>query len=151
MTNKDMTQVMKQMMNMMEQMSARMDALEQASQKSTTSKVSAKKSSSAKKSTTSRGSQKLVDFTKHNGEVIKCTEAQAKAWNNYRNREHLTLDEVKAISFNGKFTKAMDKWLIANPTCTCKDFKAQFSDARGCTKDQLKTHKAQLRAEGKMR
>ena len=50
-----------------------------------------------------KGKAKLVEFTKTDGSVVKCTEAQAKAWEDYRNRSRKSFDEVKA-----EFTKARE-------------------------------------------
>lgn len=50
-----------------------------------------------------KGKAKLVEFTKADGSVVKCTEAQAKAWEAYRSRSHKSFDEVKA-----EFTKARE-------------------------------------------
>lgn len=55
--------------------------------------------------TNSKGKAKLVEFTKADGSVVKCTEAQAKAWEAYRSRSHKSLDEVKA-----EFTKAREAY-----------------------------------------
>ena len=75
-----------------------------------------------------KGKAKLVEFTKADGSVVKCTEAQAKAWEAYRNRSRKSLDEVKA-----EFNKARDAYkpsqalvqaLKANPTMTRKEAKA---------------------------
>ena len=75
-----------------------------------------------------KGKAKLVEFKKHDGSVVQCTEAQAKAWEAYRSRSHKSLDEVKA-----EFTKAREaykpsqalvKALKANPTMTRKEAKA---------------------------
>lgn len=52
-----------------------------------------------------KGKAKLVEFTKADGSVVKCTEAQAKAWEAYRSRSHKSLDEVKA-----EFTKAREAY-----------------------------------------
>ena len=41
-------------------------------------------SKSAKAKSKGKGSAKLVEFTKHDGTKVKCTEAQAKAWSAYR-------------------------------------------------------------------
>ena len=75
-----------------------------------------------------KGKAKLVEFTKTDGSVVKCTEAQAKAWEDYRNRSRKSLDEVKA-EFNKardayKPSQALVKALKANPTMTRKEAKA---------------------------
>lgn len=75
-----------------------------------------------------KGKAKLVEFTKTDGSVVKCTEAQAKAWDDYRNRSRKSLDEVKA-EFNKardayKPSQALVKALKANPTMTRKEAKA---------------------------
>ena len=62
-------------------------------------------SAKQKKTTNGKGKAKLVEFTKADGSVVKCTEAQAKAWEAYRSRSHKSLDEVKA-----EFTKARDAY-----------------------------------------
>ena len=43
----------------------------------------------------------LVNFTKKDGTVVQCTQAQADAWEAYRSRSHKSFDKVKA-----EFTKA---------------------------------------------
>ena len=81
-----------------------------------------------------------VDFVKANGETVKATPAQAKAWEAYRNREHKTLDEVKALK--PEITDEGRAYVKANPSCTRKD-----AAAHGCkniTKDGLKALKREL-------
>lgn len=81
-----------------------------------------------------------VDFVKANGETVKATPAQAAAWEAYRNREHKTLDEVKALK--PEITDEGRAYVKANPSCTRKD-----AAAHGCkniTKDGLKALKREL-------
>ena len=87
-----------------------------------------------------KGKGKLVDFTKADGTVVQCTEAQAKAWDAYRNRERKSVEELKAlkpqISAKGK------AFVKANPGCTRKE-----AAANGCvniTKEGLKALKREL-------
>lgn len=84
---------------------------------------------------------KLVEFTKADGTVVQCTEAQAKAWDAYRNRKSgLSLDEVKAlkpqISAKGK------AFVKANPGCTRKE--AAANGCKNITKEGLKALKVEL-------
>ena len=83
---------------------------------------------------------KLVEFTKADGTVVKCTEAQAKAWDAYRNRAHKSLDEVKAlkpeISAKGR------AYVKAHPSCTRKE--AAANGCKNITKEGLKALKVEL-------
>lgn len=96
-------------------------------------------------------SAEKVEYTKDDGTTTWGTPAQIKAWDAFKSRKRMSLDEVKEITFDGNFTDAHKAWIIAHPICTCKEFKEANKDARGCTKDQLKTYKATLRAQGLMK
>ena len=97
--------------------------------------------------------KELVDFVKKDGTVVQCTPAQKAAWEAFAERKanSKSVEELKNIKFEGKFTAEMTAWIIAHPICTCKEFKTQFESAYGCTKEQLKAHKATLRAAGQMK
>ena len=87
-----------------------------------------------------KGKGKLVNFTKADGTVVQCTEAQAKAWDAYRNRERKTVEELKAlkpsISAKGK------AFVKANPNCTRKE--AAAAGCKNITKEGLKALKREL-------
>ena len=84
--------------------------------------------------------KKLVEFKKHDGTTVMCTPAQAKAWEAYRDRAHMSLDEVKAlkpqISAKGK------AYVKAHPNCTRKE--AAANGCKNITKDGLKALKREL-------
>lgn len=83
-----------------------------------------------------------VPYKKADGSTVMATPAQVAAWDNWKNRDHKTLDEVKAIKFGG-FTTEMDEWIKAHKLCTRNEFKAQFK-ASGITKEQLNDRKIEL-------
>ena len=89
---------------------------------------------------TKKTDKKLVNFTKADGTVVQCTEAQAKAWEAYRNREHMSVEELKAlkpqISAKGK------AFVKANPGCTRKE--AAAAGCKNITKEGLKALKREL-------
>ena len=92
------------------------------------------------KSAKGKGDVKLVEFKKANGEVIMCTPAQAKNYENYRSRNHMSLDEVKAlkpeISAKGR------AYVKAHPSCTRKE--AAANGCKNITKEGLKALKVEL-------
>ena len=87
--------------------------------------------------------KKLVEYTNQKGETKMVSEAQAKAWDTWKSRERLTLDEVKAIpapEFNGK----VDAYIKANPSTTAKEVKAKFPEMKGMTREALRERKVAL-------
>ena len=100
------------------------------------------------KSASTKGSKKgaapkMVEFTKANGEVVMCTEAQAKAWSAWKSREHKTLDEVKAMA-KPEIPAEVRAYVKANPSCSKKIVDAQFPTLKGMTKAQLSDLKVEL-------
>jgi hypothetical protein len=83
-----------------------------------------------------------VPYTKADGSTVMATPAQVAAWDKWKSREHLTLDEVKEVKFSG-FTPEMDAWIKAHPICSRKEFKEQFK-ASGITKEQLRERRDAL-------
>ncbi len=66
-------------------MTKRTNTFTEAQVQEIVAKAVAQALASAKKPTTSgKGKAKLVEFTKHDGTVVKCTQAQADAWTKYR-------------------------------------------------------------------
>lgn len=133
-------QTQAQMMKMMEQMMKMMNSPKQA------------KAQNAPKQ-----EKEVIEYKKADGTVVKCTPAQAKAWDawksnskksEYGSKEEFTQAMAKLTS-EFKFTKDADEYIKAHPTCTQKEFsQAGF---KGCTKAMLKEHKAELRKAGIIR
>ena len=98
--------------------------------------------------------KELIDYTKANGEVVKCTEKQAAAWDawksnakapQYESKEQFT-EAMQALKDAFKWTSEADEFIKAHPLCTQKEFsQAGF---KGCTKAMLKEHKAEMRTAG---
>lgn len=89
----------------------------------------------------------LVPFTKHDGTVRMGTPKQVAAWTAYAERAskpHRTKDELAKMSEGFKFTKAMDAFIKANPSCSKKDFNEKFG-CKGMTKQMLADRKAELK------
>lgn len=86
----------------------------------------------------------LVPFTKANGEVKMVSPAQAQAWGNWKDRNHMTLDEVKNTKFNG-FTDEMREYVKAHPTTSKSQMTEQFGDAvKGMSRPMLNDLKVEL-------
>lgn len=145
-TNAQIAQMMQSINNTLIATNRRLDELE-ARMNTQTSAQTSPKSKAPKKQT----APKDTPFTKKDGTVVMMTAKEAAAKAAWRDRERMSLDEIKACSFDGKWTAEMDSWLAKNPVCTCKEFKTNFPAARGCTKEQLKEHKTALRSAGKMK
>lgn len=91
---------------------------------------------------TGKPAPEKVEFVKKDGTKVMVTPAQAAAWDKYRNREHKTLDEVKA-EYEAKHkdfkpSDALIQALKAKPTMTRKEAMA-FGFVG--TKDELKALK----------
>lgn len=84
--------------------------------------------------------KELVDFVKADGTKVKCTPAQAAAWTKWRDREHMSLDEVKALK--PEITEAGRAYVKAHPLCTRKE--AAANGCKNITKDGLKALKVEL-------
>lgn len=82
----------------------------------------------------------LVEFVKADGSKVKCTPAQAKAWSKWRDREHMSLDEVKALK--PEITDAGREYVKAHPLCTRKE--AAANGCKNITKEGLKALKVEL-------
>jgi uncharacterized lipoprotein YehR (DUF1307 family) len=74
------------------------------------------------------------------GSKVKCTPAQAKAWSKWRDREHMSLDEVKALK--PEITDAGREYVKAHPLCTRKE--AAANGCKNITKEGLKALKVEL-------
>lgn len=88
-----------------------------------------------------------VAFTKHDGTVIYGTAKQVAAWKAYSERAskpHRTKEELGKMSEGFKFTKAMDAYIKANPSCSKKDFNEKFG-FKGMTKQMLSDRKVELK------
>lgn len=88
-----------------------------------------------------------VAFTKHDGTVIYGTAKQVAAWKAYSERAskpHRTKEELGKMSESFKFTKAMDSYIKANPSCSKKDFNEKFG-FKGMTKQMLSDRKVELK------
>ena len=88
-----------------------------------------------------------VAFTKHDGTVIYGTAKQVAAWKAYSERAskpHRTKEELSKMSEGFKFTKAMDAYIKANPSCSKKDFNEKFG-FKGMTKQMLSDRKVELK------
>lgn len=88
-----------------------------------------------------------VAFTKHDGTVIYGTAKQVAAWKAYSERAskpHRTKEELGKMSEGFKFTKAMDSYIKANPSCSKKDFNEKFG-FKGMTKQMLSDRKVELK------
>lgn len=82
----------------------------------------------------------LVDFVKADGTVVKATAKQAAAWSKWRDREHMSLDEVKALK--PEITEAGRAYVKAHPGCTRKE--AAANGCKNISKDALKALKREL-------
>lgn len=82
----------------------------------------------------------LVEFVKRNGEVKMVSPARAAAWDAARNRERMTLDEVKALK--PEITEAGRAYVKAHPLCTRKE--AAANGCKNITKEGLKALKVEL-------
>lgn len=68
-------------------MAKKMNTFTEAQVQAIVAKAVAEALAGVKKPTTTtkgKGKAKLVEFTKHDGTVVKCTQAQADAWTKYR-------------------------------------------------------------------
>ena len=94
----------------------------------------------ASKPAKSKGKKKTEVFVKKDGTQVACTAAQAKAWDAYRNRERMTVEELKAIK--PEITAAGKAYVKANPACTQRQ--ASANGCKGITKEGLKALKREL-------
>lgn len=86
-----------------------------------------------------------VAFTNSKGETKMVSKAQAAAWEKWSNgkaNSH-TREELAEMSEGFKFTKAMDAYIKANPSCSKKDFNEKFG-FKGMTKKMLHDRKLAL-------
>lgn len=93
-----------------------------------------------------------VPYTNKHGVTKMVSPARAKAWGGYANRQHESLDEVKAksaVAMQGyKPSKELKEALKANPTMTQKQAKA-LGFPKYATGADLKALKHKLKVYGK--
>ena len=102
--------------------------------------VKAARKGTGKAATAPEEKAELVEFVKKDGTKLMVTPAKAAAMEAWRSREHMSLDEVKALK--PEITDEGRAWVKANPLCTRKE-----AAAHGCkniTKEGLKALKIEL-------
>lgn len=82
----------------------------------------------------------LVEFVKKDGTVKMVSPKQAAVWEAARNRDRMSLDEVKALK--PEITEAGRAYVKAHPGCTRKE--AAANGCKNITKDGLKALKREL-------
>lgn len=89
-----------------------------------------------------------VEFVNSKGETKLVSKAQADAWRGFAERKAAapkrTKEELAQMSASFKFTKAMDAFIKANPSCSQKQFKEKFGNL-GMTKQMLHDRKVELK------
>lgn len=105
---------------------------------------------STKKPTTSKGKAKTATFTKHDGTKVACTEAQAKAWEAYRDgyTNRVASKEANLAKFEAdrkayKPSKALKDAIKADRASITRKVAAEKYGFVG-TKDDLKALKESI-------
>lgn len=143
---KELNNKLDAILTMLGDMDSRITKLEQAQaskSKVSTPKSQPKKTASSKVAKSTTATVEKVAYTKADGTTVMATPAQIAAWDAWKSREHMSLEELKAIPMP-KISKKVRTWVKAHPSASTKEVKAQFPEMRGLRKEQLRELKVEL-------